>query len=113
YGRLSTMAGHIDKLGRSVKATVTDYNRFVGSLERQVLPSARKLNVLDESKTIAALVPLDDTARDLAAVELVAELEAPEAARRSEGARRSDGEADARGGLADRIPREVRDRAGS
>ena len=75
YGRLSTMAGHIDKLGRSVKATVTDYNRFVGSLERQVLPSARKLNVLDESKTIPALLPLDDSARDLAAVELVAELE--------------------------------------
>lgn len=76
YGRLSTMAGHIDKLGRSVKATVTDYNRFVGSLERQVLPSARKLNVLDESKTIPALAPLDDTSRDLAAIELVSELDA-------------------------------------
>ncbi|MET0888087.1 MAG: DNA recombination protein RmuC [Mycetocola sp.] len=75
YSRLATMAGHIDKLGRSVKATVTDYNRFVGSLERQVLPSARKLNVLDESKTIPALLPLEDTARDLAAVELVADME--------------------------------------
>lgn len=76
YGRLATMAGHIDKLGRSVKATVTDYNRFVGSLERQVLPSARKLNVLDESKAIPALTALEETARDLAAVELVSELDA-------------------------------------
>lgn len=75
YGRLATMAGHIDKLGRSVKATVADYNRFVGSLERQVLPSARKLNVLDESKTIPALTALDESARDLAAVELVSELD--------------------------------------
>ncbi|WP_411721567.1 DNA recombination protein RmuC [Mycetocola sp.] len=99
YGRLATMAGHIDKLGRSVKATVTDYNRFVGSLERQVLPSARKLNVLDESKTIPALVPLEDSARDLAAVELVAELE--------------QGGVSARGGLAaeSSVPQHVRNRA--
>lgn len=99
YGRLATMAGHIDKLGRSVKATVADYNRFVGSLERQVLPSARKLNVLDESKTIPALVALDDTARDLAAVELVAELEP--------------GGVPARGTLAaeSSVPQHVRDRA--
>ena len=91
YGRLATMAGHIDKLGRSVKATVADYNRFVGSLERQVLPSARKLNVLDESKTIPALASLDESARDLAAVELVAELDS--------------------GIEAGRITQEIRDRA--
>lgn len=91
YGRLATMAGHIDKLGRSVKATVADYNRFVGSLERQVLPSARKLNVLDESKTIPALAALDESARDLAAVELVSELDS--------------------GIEAGRITQEIRDRA--
>jgi DNA recombination protein RmuC len=75
YGRLATMAGHIDKLGRSVKATVNDYNRFVGSLERQVLPSARKLNVLDESKAIPPLTEIEDAARDLSAFELLGELE--------------------------------------
>ncbi len=100
YGRLSTMAGHIDKLGRSVKATVTDYNRFVGSLERQVLPSARKLNVLDESKVIPTLAPIDDTARDLAAVELISELDSGPGAP-------GDGPHDSR------IAREIRDRAGS
>ncbi|MCU1559890.1 DNA recombination protein RmuC [Mycetocola sp.] len=104
YGRLATMAGHIDKLGRSVKATVTDYNRFVGSLERQVLPSARKLNVLDESKTIPALLPLEDSARDLAAVEMVTALD--------------DGEVSVRGtleagalGAESAVPQDVRDRA--
>ena len=42
YGRLATMAGHVDKLGRSLRGSVNDYNRFVGSLERTVLPSARR-----------------------------------------------------------------------
>lgn len=72
YSRLSTMAQHVEKLGRSVKATVNDYNKFVGSLERQVLPSARKLNVLDESKVIGALEVVEESTRDLTAPELVA-----------------------------------------
>ncbi|GAB3616537.1 DNA recombination protein RmuC [Okibacterium endophyticum] len=74
YGRLTTMAGHIDKLGRSVTATVNNYNKFVGSLERQVLPSARKLNMLDESKVLPTLSPAEETAREATAYELVAEL---------------------------------------
>jgi DNA recombination protein RmuC len=74
YSRLSTMAQHVEKLGRSVKATVNDYNRFVGSLERQVLPSARKLNVLDESKVIGALEVVEESTRDLTAPELLAPL---------------------------------------
>lgn len=72
YGRLATMAGHIDKLGRSIGASVKDYNKFVGSLERQVLPSARKLAALDESKVLPSLSGLEDTPRVLTASELVA-----------------------------------------
>ncbi|GAB2512102.1 DNA recombination protein RmuC [Paramicrobacterium agarici] len=75
YSRLSTMAGHIDKLGRSVRATVSDYNRFVGSLERTVLPSARKLNKVDESKIIPPIDEVEEAPRELAAYELVAELD--------------------------------------
>jgi len=70
YGRLSTMAGHVDKLGRSLRGSVSDYNRFVGSLERTVLPSARRLSMLDESKTLAAPGLIDDIPRDLTAPEL-------------------------------------------
>lgn len=80
YGRLSTMAGHIDKLGRSVRATVTDYNRFVGSLERTVLPSARRLNRIDETKLIPAIAEVEDAPRELAAYELVGELSIESAA---------------------------------
>jgi DNA recombination protein RmuC len=76
YGRLSTLASHVDKLGRSIESTVKNYNGFVGSLERQVLPSARKLNVLDESKVLGSHDELEDFPRDLSAYELVAELEA-------------------------------------
>ncbi|MCU1527403.1 MAG: recombinase [Frondihabitans sp.] len=74
YGRISTLATHVDKLGRSVRATVTDYNRFVGSLERQVLPSARRLSLLDDSTVIATASPLEELPRDLAAVELTSQL---------------------------------------
>ncbi|GAB3613914.1 DNA recombination protein RmuC [Humibacter ginsengisoli] len=76
YSRLATTAAHIDKLGRSIKGTVNDYNKFVGSLERQVLPSARKLGALDESKVIPSLAGLEESPRELTAFELVGALEA-------------------------------------
>lgn len=77
YSRLSTMAGHIDKLGRSIESTVKSYNGFVGSLERQVLPTARKLNRLDESTVLGASSTIEEPTRELSAFELVAELEDP------------------------------------
>jgi DNA recombination protein RmuC len=76
YSRLATTASHIEKLGRSLERTVKDYNGFVGSLERQVFPTARKLNALDESKVIGPLTAIDDSPRALAAFELVEALEA-------------------------------------
>jgi DNA recombination protein RmuC len=76
YSRLATTASHIEKLGRSLERTVKDYNGFVGSLERQVFPTARKLNALDESKVIGPLAAIDDSPRALAAFELVEALEA-------------------------------------
>jgi DNA recombination protein RmuC len=75
YSRLTTTASHIDKLGRAIKGTVNDYNKFVGSLERQVLPSARKLNVLDESKVIPQLSGIEESPREITAYELVNELD--------------------------------------
>ncbi|MBG6057271.1 DNA recombination protein RmuC [Cryobacterium sp. MP_M5] len=78
YARLSTTATHIEKLGRSIERTVKDYNGFVGSMERQVLPTARKLNALDESKVLAPLAAIEESTRELAAWEFVAELETVE-----------------------------------
>jgi DNA recombination protein RmuC len=70
YGRLSTLGEHVDKLGRTITTSVKDYNKLVGSLERQVLVSARKLNNLDESKVLAPLVGIEEAPRELTAFEL-------------------------------------------
>ena len=42
YKRLSTMGTHFAKLGRTLGGAVDAYNETVGSLERQVLPQARR-----------------------------------------------------------------------
>jgi DNA recombination protein RmuC len=46
YDRLGTLGGHVDKLGRTLGTAVNDYNRTVGSLERTVLPAARRMSEL-------------------------------------------------------------------
>jgi DNA recombination protein RmuC len=89
YSRLSTTASHIEKLGRSIERTVKDYNGFVGSLERQVLPTARKLNALDESKVIGVLDGIEEAPRELTAFELVSELAPLELAGRDDAERKS------------------------
>ena len=76
YSRLATTAGHIEKLGRTIERSVKDYNAFVGSLERQVLPTARKLGALDESKVLGALHGIEEAPRELTAFELVSSVEA-------------------------------------
>lgn len=75
YGRLTTLATHVDKLGRSIERSVKDYNTFVGSLERQVLPSARRLSQLDESKVLPPLSEIDEDTRQVTASDLTASLE--------------------------------------
>jgi DNA recombination protein RmuC len=75
YARLGTMAGHVEKLGRSLESTVKNYNGFVGSLEGKVLPTARKLGRLDESKVLGPLPSIEEAPRELTAYELLAELE--------------------------------------
>lgn len=78
YSRLATLAGHVEKLGRSIESTVKNYNGFIGSMERQVYPTARKLNKLDESTILGPLQAIEETPRDLSAYELLAELDAAE-----------------------------------
>jgi DNA recombination protein RmuC len=47
YRRLSAMGGHIVGLGASLAGSVNKYNDFVGSLERSVMPQARRFNELE------------------------------------------------------------------
>jgi DNA recombination protein RmuC len=73
YQRLSTMGGHIDKLGRSLTTAVGDYNKTVSSLESRVLVAARKmadLKVVDPSEAIKAPQQITETARTTQAPEL-------------------------------------------
>ncbi|KAA9393717.1 DNA recombination protein RmuC [Kocuria coralli] len=60
YDRLGTMGGHLSRMGGSLRRSVEQYNQLVGSLERRVLPTARKLNDLDP--TTAADDRLETTA---------------------------------------------------
>ncbi len=46
YGRVLKMSEHFEKLGDAIEKTVTAYNATVGSLEKNVLTSARKLRDL-------------------------------------------------------------------
>lgn len=74
YERVGKVAEHADKLGRSITATVKDYNTFVSSLESRVLVTARKLNDLDENalgtEEIPAPKELDSAPQSLTASEL-------------------------------------------
>ena len=73
YARLGTFGGHVDKLGRSLGAAVTDFNRTVGSLERSVLPSVRRMTELGLSgDQPPAPRAVEELPRPLAAPDLVA-----------------------------------------
>ena len=42
YGRLGVFVSHLNKVGRQLGSSVDNYNRAIASLERKVLPGARK-----------------------------------------------------------------------
>lgn len=70
HARIGRTATHLDKLGRTLSRGVQDYNAFVGSLERQVLPTTRKIGALNGEKIGLEPVQLDDAVRPLVAPEL-------------------------------------------
>jgi DNA recombination protein RmuC len=72
YDRLSGLGRHLDKMGRSLTASVTAYNAAVGTLETRVLVSARRLAELGITDAeLTAPDPISETARPLSAPELV------------------------------------------
>jgi DNA recombination protein RmuC len=66
YKRLAIFTGHLGKLGRNLGNSVDSFNAAVGSLERQVLPGARKFTELGvrPDREIETLEPIDKLARD-------------------------------------------------
>lgn len=65
YARLATFRNHMGRIGSSLEASLTAFNAAVGSLERSVLPGARKFVELGvrADKPIEELEPIEVTAR--------------------------------------------------
>ncbi len=68
YSRLAVMGGHVAKLGKNLDTAMGAYNSFVGSLESQVLTSARRfeaLNIDTGTKSIESLPVGEQAVRPL------------------------------------------------
>jgi DNA recombination protein RmuC len=66
YKRLAVFASHLTKMGRNLGTTVDAFNSAVGSLERQVLPGARKFTELGvrPEREIEMVEPIDRLTRE-------------------------------------------------
>jgi DNA recombination protein RmuC len=72
YKRLATMGAHFGRLGKSLEGAVKSYNDTVGSLERQVLPQARRFERHGITGVeLPEVQPIQRQTRALAAAELV------------------------------------------
>jgi len=65
YKRLSVFSSHLSKLQRSLNGSVEAFNSAMGSLERQVLPGARKFTELGirPDKELDTIEPIESLAR--------------------------------------------------
>jgi len=72
YDRLATFVGHFEKVGKNLDQSMRAYNGAVGSLERMVLSSTRKLKELHVSTEddIEGPEPVDLDIREFTAAEL-------------------------------------------
>lgn len=76
YKRVATLGDHFVKLGRNLGNAVNAYNDAVGSMERSVLPQARKfkeLHAAQADREVPLLDPLEHSTRELQAPEFLAE----------------------------------------
>jgi DNA recombination protein RmuC len=66
YRRLATFSAHLARVGRTLGQSVDAYNSAVGSLERQVLPGARKFTELGlrPGREIEEVAPVEKLARE-------------------------------------------------
>jgi DNA recombination protein RmuC len=75
YKRLSAMGGHAASVGKALDAAVGHYNKFVGSLETQVMVQARRfedLQVDHEGRNLPELTAIDQSPRGISRPELIA-----------------------------------------
>jgi DNA recombination protein RmuC len=69
YERLTSFSGHMSDVGKALGDSVKAFNRAVGSLERMVLPSARRFTDLgvQPRQRLAPLRDVEEAPRDYAA----------------------------------------------
>jgi DNA recombination protein RmuC len=75
YRRLATFGEHMARTGRGLRTAVDAYNSAVGSLEKSVLPQARRfsqLGVVGESDGVIEMEQIETATRELQAPELSA-----------------------------------------
>lgn len=73
YKRVSDLTGHWSLLGKALDSAITAFNQATGSLERQVLSSARKFSDLGATSSLQPIkdIPLiDQNAREFVSPEL-------------------------------------------
>lgn len=73
YKRISDLTGHWGHLGKALENAMTAFNQATGSLERNVLSSARKFSELGAASSVQPIKEislLDQTARPFVAAEL-------------------------------------------
>jgi DNA recombination protein RmuC len=70
YSRLGTFRGHLAKVGAGLDSSVRAYNAAVGSLERNVLPGARKFTELGvrSDRPLEELPDIETAVRPIAGV---------------------------------------------
>lgn len=76
YGRICVFGGHMGDLGKSLRQAVDRFNKSVGSLERRVLPCARRfesLGAAPDGASIAPTEPVELEPRSLQSSELASD----------------------------------------
>lgn len=65
HKRLSILSSHAERLGKNLEASVDSYNRFLGSMERSVMPSAKRLAELgiESGRALPEVTPLENSPR--------------------------------------------------
>lgn len=69
HKRLTTFTGHLSKIGSSLDHSVKSYNAALGSLDRMVLPSAKKFETLEAAESQLTL----EKPKEIEATPLLAE----------------------------------------